>query len=310
MDSNTSTTDKAPSPRPVDQATTPWRFPTGECAFLASDWRAFIPAAIDATLVLGAGLVQYLTVMASPYGTQPQALAGRPGHVRAHRHLGGVPDRTSPCCTEHQRQEHPPYRRFRISIRKDAAVSGLARDPAALEASHGRTNEAHKYVDPMPVAPEKSMDTYHPMVPSQFKDGSWGIQARLWKIILAWAIALGVVFSLSAALLGETLRHSWEIAGSFILFAPLFAWFSGMCCPRGYTLGTLLAGTRIVRFRNGKAPGPWRGGWVMFYRIVLAVTAPFFIFFGMLDGSSTSRDMMRAFHVSIDMRRTGMLDKD
>ncbi|MDO5743737.1 MAG: hypothetical protein Q4P23_04650, partial [Micrococcaceae bacterium] len=118
------------------------------------------------------------------------------------------------------------------------------------------------------------------------------------------------VFALSAALLGETPRHSWEIAGTFILFAPLFAWFYGMCCPRGYTLGTLLAGTRIVRLRNGKAPGPWRGGWVMFYRIVLAVTAPFFIFFGMFDGSTTSGDMMRAFHVSIDVRRTGMLTKD
>ncbi|MDO5744539.1 MAG: RDD family protein, partial [Micrococcaceae bacterium] len=259
MDSNTSTTDNTPSPRPVDRATTPWRFPTGEWAFLASDWRAFIAAAIDATLVLGAGLVQYLTVMASPYGTQPQAFAGAAlvivltawvyGFICFSGHTLGtllcgtrimkVRDGSAPgmlragwvmfvrtviwvvcpiapplAAPNTNGKNIPQCRRFHISIRKDADVSGLPRDPAALEASHGRTNEAHKYVDPMPVAPEKSMDSYHPMVPSQFKDGSWGIQARLWKIILAWAIdlaiALGVVFALSAALLGETPRHSWE----------------------------------------------------------------------------------------------------
>lgn len=359
MDPKPSTTDDASSPGPVDRATTPWRFPSGEWAFLASDWRAFIAAAIDAVLVLGVGVVQYLTVMASPYGTQPQAFAGAAlvivvtawlyGFITFAGHTLGtmlcgtrivkVRDGSAPgmlragwvmfvrtviwvvcpigpplAAPNTNGKNIPQCRRFHLSIRKAATVSALPHDPAVLEASHGRTNEAHKYVDPLPTAPKKPMDSYYPLVPSQFKDGSWGIQARLWKILLAWAIdlaiAMVVVFALSAALLGEIPRHSWEIAASFVLFAPLFAWFYGMCCARGYSLGTLLVGTRIVRLRNGKAPGPWRGGWVMVYRIVMAASAPFFIFFGMFNGTTEDRDMMRGFHVSIDVRRTKALHKD
>ncbi len=358
MNSNTGTTDEVPSARPVDRASTPWRFPTGEWAFLASDWRAFLAAAIDAVLVLGAGLVQYLTVMASPYGTQPQALAGAAlvivvtawlygficfaGHTLGTLLCGTrivkVRDGTAPgmlragwvmfvrtviwvvcpigpplAAPNTNGKNIPQCRRFHISIRKDATVRALGRDPVALEASHGRTNEAHKYVDLQPVAPKTPMDSYHSLVPSQFKDGSWAVQARLWRILLAWALDMGLglvaIFVLSIVLLGETPRYSWEVAGSFVFFAPLFSWFYGMCCANGYTLGTLLAGTRIVRLKNGLAPGPWRGGWIMCYRIVLAWSAPFFIFFGMFDGSSTSGDMMRAFHVSIDVRRTKALNK-
>lgn len=121
------------------------------------------------------------------------------------------------------------------------------------------------------------------------------------------AIAWVAVFSLSSVLLGESPRQSWEVAGAFVLFAPIFSWFYGMCCANGYTLGTLLVGTRIVRLKNASAPGLWRGGWIMFYRIVLAWSAPFMLFFGMFNGTTEAGDMLRAFHVSIDTRRTRVL---
>lgn len=42
----------------------------------------------------------------------------------------------------------------------------------------------------------------------------------------------------------------------------------------------------------------------MFYRIMLAWAAPLLFVAGLFDGTTGERDMGRAFHVSIDVRRT------
>lgn len=42
----------------------------------------------------------------------------------------------------------------------------------------------------------------------------------------------------------------------------------------------------------------------MFYRIMPGWAAPLLLFAGLFDGATSERDMARAFHVSIDVRRT------
>ncbi|GAA1881270.1 hypothetical protein GCM10009715_29490 [Paeniglutamicibacter psychrophenolicus] len=321
----------------------PWRFPTGNWAFLAGDRRAFCAAAIDALIVLAAGAVQYAIVVNSVFGTPAQAVASailvavatawvygficfsghtigtllcgtrivklrdgsapgmlRGGWVMFVRTVVWVACPIGPplAAPNTNGKNIPQCRRFHISILRKHRHEALLDDRTGLEATHGRTNDAHKYVAPQSTLPKVSMDSRFELVPSQFRDGSWGVQPQVWRIVLAWAVDLLLVFGLALA------SAPPGGASAAIIFVPAFTLLYGMFCFTGNTIGTLLAGTRIVRLKSGAAPGVWRGIWVMFYRIMLAWTAPLLFLAGLLDGTTGERDMGRAFHVSIDVRRT------
>ena len=150
------------------------------------------------------------------------------------------------------------------------------------------------------------MENYHPLVPSQFGDGSWGVQPRLGRILAAWLIDL-IFVGLVAAVLCSGAASAVDFFGFMAFALVLLSWVYGFCCASGNCIGTLILGTRIVRLKNAKAPGFWRGGWIMFYRIVLFITAPVLIVAGYLNGFNNTGDMQRILHGSIDKRRTAAL---
>lgn len=150
------------------------------------------------------------------------------------------------------------------------------------------------------------MEYYHPLVPSQFGDGSWGVQPRLGRIIAAWLIDL-IFVGLIAAVLRSGAASVVDFFGFMVFALVLLSWVYGLCCASGSIIGTLIVGTRIVRLKKAKAPGFWRGGWIMFYRIVLFITAPVLIAAGFLNGFNNTGDMQRILHGSIDKRRTAAL---
>lgn len=346
MDSTPSPATSTPLRQPVDRRVVPWRFPTGEWAFLASDLRAFYAAAIDALIVLAAGAVQYAVVVNSVFGTPTQAVASailvavatawvygficfsghtigtllcgtrivklrdgsapgmlRGGWVMFVRTVIWVVCPIGPplAAPNTNGKNVPQCRRFHISILRKHQHEALLDDSAGLEATHGRENDAHKYVAPQSTRPKVSMDSRFELVPSQFLDGSWGVQPQVWRIVLAWAVDLLLVFGFALACSPP------GGATAVIIFAPAFTLLYGMFCFTGNTIGTLVVGTQIVRLKNGAAPGLWRGIWVMFFRIMLAWTAPVLFVAGLFDGTTGERDMARAFHVSIDKRRTAAL---
>lgn len=196
----------------------------------------------------------------------------------------------------------PLARRFHISIRKIPVQDG----PVECAEAFGTTNE--RFAPPKAAAKPAiaTMDYYHPLEPSQFKDGTLGVQPQLWRILLAWLIDLLVVACV-AALPSSGAASPADFAGimSFLL-VPL-SWVYGFCCASGNSIGTLLVGTRIVRLGNAKAPGFWRGGWIMFYRVILFWAPPVLIAAGQLGGMGQEGDMLRVAHVSIDKRRTAAL---
>lgn len=157
------------------------------------------------------------------------------------------------------------------------------------------------------------MAGYHPGEASQFADGSWGVQPHWGRITLAWLVDSILVAALVAMLLvASAPAYADEPAGFgvlLILFTPLTPWLLGFLCFMGYTPGTLICGTRLVRTSNGRAPGFWRGGWLMFQRTFLVPLSSFWLLMGALNGSTPSDDgdWIRRFHVSIDPRRTAGL---
>lgn len=159
------------------------------------------------------------------------------------------------------------------------------------------------------------MAGYHPGEATQFADGSWGVQPHWFRITLAWLVDTLLVSALVAVLLvASAPAYADEPVGFsvlLILFIPLAPWMLGFLCFMGYTPGTLICGTRLVRMSNGRAPGFWRGGWLMFQRTVLVPLSIFWLLAGVLNGSTSSDegDWIRRFHVSIDPRRTAGLRK-
>ncbi|RAX48392.1 hypothetical protein DQ353_15030 [Arthrobacter sp. AQ5-05] len=133
----------------------------------------------------------------------------------------------------------PQCRRFHISILKKHPHEAPLDDPTGLEAAHGRGNDAPEHVAPQSALPKAAMDSCFELVPSQFRDGSWGAQPQLRRIPLALCLAL------ACALPGE--------AAAAVIFAPASTLLYGRSCFTGITLGTLVAGTRIVRLENGAA---------------------------------------------------------
>ncbi len=354
MESLPGTVSGTTSEQTVDRDLVPWRFPTGEWAFLAGNWRVFFAAAIDGVPVLGAGAIQYLVVMGSIFGTQQQGLVSAIlvsavvawgygflcfsgntlGTLACGTRMVKLRDGSAPgmwrggwlmfvrtivwvlcpiapplASVNANDKNVPGARRFHISIRK-AQIQ--ARGSAAeFTQEHGTANERFKPPVPSSTLAAIPMDNYHPHVPSQFKDGSWGVQPRIWRILLAWLIDLALVILAAAAsagaLLGETAPTGADITGCMVFFTMLLSWAYGFCCASGNSIGTLVLDTRIVRLANAASPGFWRGGWIMFYRVVLGWVAPLMVVAGWVNGNAGDGDMHRILHVSIDKRRTSAL---
>lgn len=145
---------------------------------------------------------------------------------------------------------------------------------------------------------------------ARFRDGSWGVRARDRSAVAAWAIDVSIVllFSAVAGVLAGMPSYS---AGTGVTVGILswffFPWLYGFFCIGGNTLGTLVAGTRLVKLRDGSAPGFWRNGWLMFLRVVLFVLMPINALLGALNGDSSAMEPERKHHVSIDTAATKVL---
>lgn len=159
-----------------------------------------------------------------------------------------------------------------------------------------------------------------PLVPSigawsgertgQFRNGVWGVRARDGRIIAAWAIDMVVVFGL-ATFLGVAMARASYNTDSGVLMGILvllfFPWIHGFFCIGGNTLGTLIAGTRLVKLRDGTAPGFWRSGWLMFLRTVLFLLVPLNALLNAMNGDTDP--VNRKHHVSIDKAATRALQR-
>ncbi|GAB3122459.1 hypothetical protein GCM10027056_12760 [Glaciibacter psychrotolerans] len=143
-----------------------------------------------------------------------------------------------------------------------------------------------------------------------FLDGSRGVRARDRRIIAAWAVDMGIVLLVSAlAGVGMAdLSYSVDV-GVFvgIVMVLFFPWLYGFFCVGGNSLGTLIAGTRLVKLRDGSGPGMWRSGWLMFLRTVLFYFVPLNSLLSALNGSTDP--VVRTHHVSIDKAETRALQR-
>lgn len=99
--------------------------------------------------------------------------------------------------------------------------------------------------------------------PGTFLNGSWGVRARDQRIVAAWAIDMGIVL-LPVITSAVTAAKGYGSVGAGIFIGMvvwlLFPWAYGFCCLGGNTLGTLLAGTKLVKLSDGFNPGFWRNG--------------------------------------------------
>lgn len=145
---------------------------------------------------------------------------------------------------------------------------------------------------------------------AQFRDGSWGVRARDSRIVGAWAIDMAIVLLPVIGVAASAAQGSGSVgAGIFvgILIWLLFPWLYGAFCAGGNTLGTLLAGTRLVKLRDGSAPGFWRNGWLMFLRTVLFPLVPLNAVLDAINGGGPEAE--RKHHVSIDKAATRALQQ-
>ena len=141
-----------------------------------------------------------------------------------------------------------------------------------------------------------------------FHNGSRGVRARDAKIIGAWAVDMVAVLIPVVGIAASAAMGSGSIgAGIFlgVLVWLLFPWIYGFCCAGGNTLGTLLAGTRLVKLKDGTAPGFWRNGWLMFLRTVLFPLVPLNALLDAVNGGA--EPTQRKHHVSIDKAQTRAL---
>lgn len=142
---------------------------------------------------------------------------------------------------------------------------------------------------------------------AQFRNGSWGVRALDRRIIAAWAVDFVIVLIPAVAVAASAIPSAGVGAGIAVgvLVWLLFPWFYGFCCAGGNTIGTLLAGTRLVKLRDGSSPGFWRNGWLMFLRTVLFLFVPLNALLDAMNGSDTPTE--RRHHVSIDKAATRAL---
>lgn len=151
--------------------------------------------------------------------------------------------------------------------------------------------------------------SWNPKRTVQFRNGLWGVRASDGKLMGAWCLDFAVVIALSAACALVVLASN---SGAAAIVAGIACWVAaswvyGFCCANGNTLGTLAAGTRLVKLRDGSAPGFWRSGWLMFLRTVLFPGWLVAIIFALLGAGDPNVASKRNFHLSIDKHQTSAL---
>lgn len=161
---------------------------------------------------------------------------------------------------------------------------------------------------PTMAAPQPGIGAWSGERTAQFRNGSWGVRARDGKIVGAWAVDMAIVLIPVVGVGASAAAGSGSMgAGIFlgVLVWLLFPWIYGFCCAGGNTLGTLVAGTRLVKLKDGTAPGFWRNGWLMFLRTVLFPLVPLNALLDALNGGAEPTE--RTHHVSIDKAQTNSL---
>lgn len=134
------------------------------------------------------------------------------------------------------------------------------------------------------------------------------MRAKDSRIVAAWAVDFVFVLVVSLTV-GAAMGKASYNPDSGILMGVLswffFPWLYGFFCVGGNTLGTLLAGTRLVKLRDGSAPGFWRNGWLMFLRVVLFPFVPLNALLNAMNGDTSPTT--RKHHVSISKAETAAL---
>lgn len=84
----------------------------------------------------------------------------------------------------------------------------------------------------------------------------------------------------------------------------------GLLCFSGHTIGTLIAGTRIVKIKDGSAPGLWSVT-MMLARTVFIPFAPLFFIISLFSESGTSSSDwdFEQWHTSVDKKLTAAASK-
>ncbi|ALO65657.1 hypothetical protein AS189_03065 [Arthrobacter alpinus] len=150
--------------------------------------------------------------------------------------------------------------------------------------------------------------SWNPKRTAQFGNGTWGVRASDGKLIGAWALDFAVVIALAlvvALAVGKNGAATAIVAGVGAWIAS--SWIYGFLCLRGHTLGTLAAGTQLVKLRDGSAPGFWRSGWLMFLRTVLFPGWLIVILFAILGAGDPDVASKSTYHASIDKQQTRAL---
>ncbi|CCH29638.1 hypothetical protein ABZ816_15180 [Actinosynnema sp. NPDC047251] len=140
-----------------------------------------------------------------------------------------------------------------------------------------------------------------------FTDGTLYVEATWGAVILAWlvdfllvtAIAIGAAaayYTAAPAYADPAVGAAVIGAAGLVVVPLLYGWFYG----GGRGLGALLAGTRLVRIKDGSRVGLAKAGWAMLLRTLGFVI----IALGALGGDSTDANQVR---VSIDVRATQRL---
>lgn len=134
------------------------------------------------------------------------------------------------------------------------------------------------------------------------------VEASLSKVTLALLLDTLVVVAVSIPLCSAIYESSYGASEYVVAICMaavvLTSWVYGFFCFNGHTLGTLVAGTRIVKMKNDEAPGFWGGGWMMFFRTIFICLSPFIFIVALLDGDSSAFDMFPSsqIHFSIDKK--------
>lgn len=136
---------------------------------------------------------------------------------------------------------------------------------------------------------------------ARFRNGRWGVRASDGRIVAAWAVDFVIVLLPAVLVATSAAKDSGSVGAGVavgVLVWLLFPWIYGFFCAGGNTLGTLLAGTRLAKLKDGTAPGFWRNGWLMFLRTVLFPLQPVNAILDALNGSTAQAS--RKHHVSVD----------
>lgn len=139
-----------------------------------------------------------------------------------------------------------------------------------------------------------------------FKNGTLYVEAPLSATFMAWlidsvlvngtAIGLGALYFVSSSVPNKD-AGAVVIAFTLIFVLPLlYGWFYG----DGRGVGALLAGTRLVRMKDGSRVGLRKAGWAMLIRTLLLPLT----LLAALSGSSGGHEDIR---VSIDVHANDQL---